>query len=489
MIVRRLPMLGAAAAATIVLATVGVDGDAPVEATFSAASATLPWMPAAPVVPTLSTTWYCPAIPASGAEGVSGELVIANADPVELQATVTLFGAEGEPVVQDVAVAPQSRSTLDVGPLITTEFAGALVEITGGTGVVEQRARSPIGAESSATSVAACTTSTSPDWYLAEGNTAEGSREQIVLTNPSSSSATVQVRFATRDGSREPTELQRAIVPPRSVRVLDMAELTARDEPEVAVAVEARQGELLVSRVQTYAGASRRGYAITLAAPAVRDQWWFADGEVADGVSERYSIYNPGDDDVEVTAVLLGIESESFVPIDPIEVGAGQVVTFTPAEVPGTPGGRHSMVFGTQAPDARIVVERALTRTFDGLPTTSVVIGAVPRYEDGYVATTWTMGYGVAEPAEDALVVYNVDAQDAVVTVQAVTTEGIVNVPGLEALALAANGLITVDLTDEAAIDRQLIVRSTSRVFVERLLPRDPGALGRVGSWPLPSAG
>jgi hypothetical protein len=488
-IVRRLPMLGVVVASTIVVATAGRDTDPPAQATFSAVSATEPWMPSAPVVPTLSTTWHCPAVPASGAEGVSGEVLIANADPAELQATVTLFGVDGEPVVEDVTVAPRSRVAVDVGALITTEYAAAIVEITGGTGVVEQRARSPIGTESSATSVAACTTATSPNWYLAEGYTAEGSREQIVLTNPYSSAATVQVRFATQDGSREPTELQRAIVPPRSVRVLDMSELAARDEPEVAVAVEARQGELLVARVQTYAGSSRRGYAVTLAAPASRDQWWFADGEVAEGVSERYSIYNPGDDEVEVTAALLGIQSESFVPIDPIEVGAGQVVTFTPADVPGMPAGRHSMVFGTASLDARIVVERALTRTFDGLPTTSVVVGAVPRYEDGYVATTWTMGYGVEEPTEHALVVYNVDAQDAVVTVQSVAPEGIINVPGLEAVALAANGLISIDLTDDAAVGRQLIVRSTSRVFVERLLPRDVGALGRVGSWPLPAAG
>ena len=76
-----------------------------------------------------------------------------------------------------------------------------------------------------------------------------------------------------------------------------------------------------------------------------------------------------------------------------------------------------------------------------------------------------------------------------IVTVQAVAPDGIVNVPGLEALQLPANGLITVDLTDAAAVDRQLIVRSTSRIFVERQLPRDVGALGRVASWPLPAAG
>ncbi len=489
MILRRIPVLAGAVAGAAAVAVAASGSPEPVTPVFSAVSAAQPWMPSAPIVTTTSTTWYCPAVPASGEEGVRGEVLIANADPAELQATLTFLPTDGNPVTQDVAVGPRARTAVDVGAAITSEYAGVIVEIRGGAGVVEQRATSPIGAESSATSIAPCTTTPSRNWYLAEGYTADGSQEQIVLTNPFATAATVQVRFATQDGPREPTELQSTLVPPRSVRVLDMADLAARDEPRLAVAVEARQGELLVSRVQRFAGPERRGFTVTLAAPAARDQWWFADGEIGPDVVERYSIYNPGEDDVEVTAALLGVESSDFVPIDPIEVPRGQVVTFTPSEVDGMPAGRHSMVFGTQALDARVVIERAITRTFDGLPTTSVLMGAPPRYEDGYVATTWTMGYGVDEPTEEALVVYNIDAQDAVVTVQAVTPEGIVNVPGLEALPLPANGLITVDLTDDVAIDRQLIVRSTSRIFVERLLPRDTGALGRVASWPLPAAG
>ncbi len=489
MILRRIPVLAGVAAGAVALGVTAAGSTESVTPVFSTVSATQPWMPSAPIVTTTSTTWYCPAVPASGEEGVGGEVLIANADPAQLQATLTFLGTDGNPVTQEVTVGPRSRTAVDVGAVITSEYAGVVVEIRGGAGVVEQRATSPIGAESSAISVAPCTTDTSRNWYLAEGYTAEGSEQQIVLTNPFATAATVQVRFATQDGPREPTELQSTLVPPRSVRVLDMADLAARDEPRLAVAVEARQGQLLVSRVQRYAGAARRGFTVTLAAPAVRDQWWFADGEVGPDVAERYSIYNPGEEDVEVTAALLGVESTDFVPIDPIEVPRGQVVTFTPSEVDDMPAGRHSMVFGTQALDARVVIERVITRTFDGLPTTSVLMGAPPRYEDGYVATTWTMGYGVDEPTEDALVLYNIDAQDAVVTVQAVTPDAIVNVPGLEALELPANGLITVDLTDETAIDHQLIVRSTSRVFVERLLPRDTGALGRVASWPLPAAG
>ena len=96
---------------------------------------------------------------------------------------------------------------------------------------------------------------------------------------------------------------------------------------------------------------------------------------------------------------------------------------------------------------------------------------------------------GPGEATEDALVVYNIEAADAVVTVQAVTPAGIVTVPSLESLPLPAGGLLGIPLTEPDVLDNQLIIRSTSRVFIERSLPREPGAQGRVGSWAIPVVG
>jgi hypothetical protein len=105
------------------------------------------------------------------------------------------------------------------------------------------------------------------------------------------------------------------------------------------------------------------------------------------------------------------------------------------------------------------------------------------------VANTWYLGVGPGadQPTEQALQILNVDGADAVVTVQAITPSGIVTVPSLESVPLGGYATITVDLTDPAALGRALIVRSTSRVFVERVLPREAGAVGRVASWLLPA--
>jgi hypothetical protein len=226
---------------------------------------------------------------------------------------------------------------------------------------------------------------------------------------------------------------------------------------------------------------------VSLAAPALHEQLWFADGETAEGVSETFAIFNPTDAPVQVDAVFLGL------PIDAvtggtvsIDVPADSVVIFDPAESDiELPAGRHSTVFSTLAAPA-VVVERVLTRPAGDAVATSVVLGAPPR-DDGYVATTWHMGVGPEEPTPAALVAYNVDNVDATITVSAVGPAGPVAVPSLTDIPIGPGAVLTIDLVDPDVLGRELIVESSNRVFVERSLSRGAGRDGRSGSWLLPA--
>jgi hypothetical protein len=482
-ILRRLPLLAVSVvAAGAIVATAG-DGDSPAAAVF--ATVRQPWMPAAVPAGDLTKTWFCPGVPATGADGVGGAIVVANDRDQPMTARVTLFAGTDQAVEQSITIPPFDRATIDVATVITAPFVSAMVEIDGGGGVVEQRAESPAGT-SAAESVAPCTTETSAEWFTAEGFTAGGSTEQLVLTNPYDEVAIADIGFATQAGSRQPAQLQGRPIAPRSVEVIDLAEIAARDEAEVAVNVRATFGELIVGRAQVWQGEGRLGFAATLAAPALRSQWWFVNGDKGEGVTERYSLYNPTEDDVEVQPTYLGIAAGTDL-IDPIVVPARQVVTYSPDDVASLADGRHAVVFTTADRSQSIAVEQVITRTIDDVATTSVLLGGVSR-PDGDVSTTWTMAIGPSEPVEDALVVYNIDDVEAVVTVQAmVPGSGATTVPSLAAVPLPAGGLITIPLVDPAVLDRQLTVRATSRVFVERSLPREPGAEGRVGSWALPA--
>jgi hypothetical protein len=353
------------------------------------------------------------------------------------------------------------------------------VEIDGGGGIVEQSSLQPAG-----NSTAACANATSDTWYLADGFTVDGSLDQVILTNPFEQTVVANLEFATTAGSRRPASYRGLTVPPRSVRVIDLGApgAGAQSEPVLAVSVEVTRGRLVVGRAQTFLGGDRSGAQVTLASPALRDQWYFANGTKGPGTSERYSIYNPTDAAVEVDVLFLGIDAPFG--IEPLEVAAHEVVTFDPGPEGGVPDGRHTVVIATASAEPSVIVERAVTSTIDDVTATTVTAGATPR-QDGYVATVWYAGAGPSEPTTDALVVYNGDLAAGTVSIWAVGAAGTVPVPSLQDIELPGSSLIAIDLTDPLVLGRQVIVASSNRVFVERSYPTGRGGT-RASSWAVP---
>ena len=468
------------------LIAVGRDEPAIVDPFFAAPAGA--WMPAVSDNAALTGSWFCPGVPATGEDGVGGEVVVANRDDEQLVGRFTILTPDGVGASESLVVEPWSRTTIDVDAFVTAPFASVVVEIDGGRGFVEQRAQHPAGA-----SVSPCADNTSDEWYFADGFTVDGSVETLVLTNPYDDAAVVDLVFATEAGESTPAAFQGFTILPQSVETIPIADLGARDEPVIAVKITAERGRLVVGRAQHYLGGGRLGYSMSLAAPALRDQWWFADGEAGEGITETFAIYNPTDDDVQVDVVFLGIPLDAgYGDAEPIDVPAHQVVVYDPtadAETTGgLPAGRHASVFSTLA-EQSIVVERILTRPAGDRVATSVVLGAPPRISDGYVASQWHLGIGPTDPAAAALVVYNVDNVDGTITIEAVGPGGPSAVPSLTDLPIGAGQVITIDLVDPDVLNAELIVRSSNRVFVERALPRGNGLTGTSGSWALPAAG
>lgn len=480
---RRIPAL-----VLVVLALAAAVGVArtPLEAqtpTFSVTASG--WMPAAPTATGLTETWFCPGVPAAGVDGIEGEIVIANRAGTQLVGTILVMNDEGGAQRLDLAVDGWATSIVDLDATLPGSMVGAVIEVDGGGAVVEQKAIHPGG-----NSVAPCSNATSDHWYLADGFTVDGSLDQVVLTNPYDQTVVVNVEFATREGPRRPNSYRGLTVPARSIRVIDLGApgAGAQSEPVLAVEVEASRGRLVVGRSQHFLGGGRSGTQVTLASPTVRDQWWFVGGRIGDGVVERYSIYNPTDDDVEVDPIFVAIPTA--VQAEPIEVPAGEVRTFDPttvvdgAGVPALSDGSYAVVFSTLAAQS-VVVERATTETIGDDVATAVIAGAPPR-QDGYVASEWYLAAGPSEPIEDGLVVYNADNAPGTVSVFAVGRSGPVPVDGLQDVAIGAASQITIDLVDPLVIDRALVVTSTSRVFVQRSVPTGRGATRSV-AWAVPA--
>ena len=480
---RRIPTLALVVAAIVALVLTTRDRPVASTPTFSVVASA--WMPFAPAATGLTETWFCPGVPATGADDIEGEIVIANRGDGQMVGTVLLVNDAGETRRVDLTVAGYSWTRIDLDGTLPGEMVGAVVEVDGGGAVVEQHSFNPAG-----DSVAPCSNTTSDHWYLADGFTVDGSLDQVVLTNPYDQTVVVNIEFATREGPRRPNSYRGLTVPARSIRVIDLGApgAGAQSEPILAVSVEATRGRLVVGRSQHFLGGGRSGSQVTLASPAVRDQWWFVGGRVGAGVSERYSIYNPTEDDVEVDPIFVAIPTA--VQADPIAVPAGEVRTFDPASVvdgdgnPALPDGPYAVVFSTLAAQS-IVVERATTATVGEQVATSVVAGAPPR-QDGYLATEWHVAAGPPEPVEDGLIVYNADNAAGSVSVFAVGRSGPVPVEGLQDLEIGAASLLTIDLVDPLVIDRELVVTSTNRVFVERSIPTGRGGT-RTAAWAVPA--
>jgi hypothetical protein len=492
---RSIPAFIVVLAAMVALIVVGRNAEERPTPVFSSPAGT--WMPSVTDAGSLTGSWFCPGVPSTGEDGVGGSVLISNRASDALEGRFTVLSPDGLAAEQSFSVGAWSQSTIDVDAFVTAAFASVVVEIDGGQGFVEQIANHPAG-----DSVTPCADDTSSQWHLADGFTAGGSSETLVLTNPYDDLVLSDLTFSTESGFSEPNAFKGFSVPPKSVKVISIAELGNRDEPIIAASVTTRSGRLVVGRAQHFTGAGRLGYDISLAAPALRDQWWFADGERGEGITETFSIYNPTDSDVSVTPFFLGLPSEfdggGFAPI---EVPARQVVMFAPfdgasdatdvtsdsglARTP-IPNGRHAAVFSTLS-DPSVVVERVLTRPFGETIATSVVQGAPPR-PDGFVANRWHVGLGPTEPTESALVVYNVDQEQAAITIEAVGPGGPSAIPSLTDIPLGPGAVLTIDLLAPDALGQELIVNASNRVFIERSLERGGGLSGRSGSWALPAS-
>ena len=442
------------------------------------------WMPHLNEAGMLTGSWFCPGVPASGEDGVGGDIVVSNRAAEQLDGRYSVLTPDGAAGSQSFTVEPWSQHTIPVVPGTPAPFVSVVVELDGGGGFVEQRALHPAG-----DSVAPCSNDTSDTWYFADGFTADGSVESLILSNPYDDVAIAQLTFATETSESSPSAFRGFPIPPRSVKVIPIADLGARDETVIAVEVTTTSGRIVLGRAQHYLGGGRLGYEVTLGAPALRDQFWFADGERGACITETFAIFNPTDSDVDVDAVFLGLPVDAnFGGIPTITVPSRRVVVFDPTDeeyAATVPDGRHAVVFSTLSEPA-IVVERVLTRPAGDLVATSVVLGAPPR-EDGFVATQWHVGIGPSDPTPDALVVYNVDNVEGTITVEAVGPGGPTPVAGLEAIPIGPGSVITVDLEAADALDRELIITATNRVFVERSLDRGDELDGRSGSLAMPS--
>jgi hypothetical protein len=406
-----------------------------------------------------SSAWYCPGALA-GNPAADGSIVVANAGSRALSGTVTVFPDKGDSRTAPIDVGPASRASVRLADVVTATFASAVVELNGGDAVAEVAVTGTLG-----DSVTQCASSASASWYFAEGATTKDATETLLAMNPFPDDAVIDVQFSTEEGVVTPQALTGLLVKGEALTVISVGDYVQRRE-SVSVSLVARTGRLVVGRLQTFDGTGttgRKGVSVGLGAAAPGPTWYFPEGLIADGLAERFQVYNPSKQEAQVQ-LSLALDAGEAEPLQ-LTVPRESRVTVVAADESRIPKGvGHSVtVQTTSGPD--VVVER----TVDGASPSSrtglsISLGArLP-------ATRWATAAGGADDNNDQwIVVQNPGPRAAQFTVNLLGDGAPVIVGGFSAIDVPAGQRKELHInTSVKRATTPMLITASAPVVVER---------------------
>ena len=417
-------------------------------------------MPIAAPATSLSSTWFCAGGMATteAVEGFVGDgaVSVANAGERALTGTLTVVPNEGEAKTVPLQVGPRSRTRVVLREVLTAPYASALVELDGGEVVVEHDIAVPLGI-----STAPCASAASDRWYLAEGSTAREDSMRLAIYNPFPEDAIVDLSFSTDQGRAVPSDFTGLVVKGGRLLVVKVEDHVRR-RTNVAVTAVARSGRIVVDRLQLRGGAAK-GISLALAAPSPGTRWYFPEGLVADGVTERFHLYNPTDDEASVS-VELNLDEGAAEPFD-LTIPPRERVTVDASAEERVPRGVGHAATVVSLNDVPVVAERSVTAVAPA-PRAGIADTLGARRS----ARTWVLAAGGAtDTLDEVVVVVNPGTTDAVVSLRGLVAGQLLDVATLQDVPLPAGRRVAVRLTDHIKReDLPLLVESTEPVVVER---------------------
>jgi hypothetical protein len=430
----------------------------------------------------LSTAWYCPGLPGSFATR-DQTLTLSNLGPADADAVVTVQpDNHAPPIVRGVRVPHDtvrtfSRATLADVSSTSGSGAGATAKpLPAGPIVVESFSPDVVvqaGAESgSQLDLVSCADNASADWYFSAGTTVRGASQWLVLDDPYSADARVDVTLRTDTGMQQLPGLQGIDVPGRSRVVIAMQDQAVR-QPRVSVQVHASVGRVVASQTLQFGAASGPvGLASSLGVLAPSSQWWFTDGKVLTGASQYVAITNMSEVDASVDVLaLFGSKA----------IGQPVVLTVAPGTVNWVQvGGCGRLQKGCLVvpADSEFALEvqsdnhvPILAQTLSRYGSTKVALGATTSTGGTLAAREWVVARTRAlDEQSTSISMMNAGGKTAHVSIDIVHA-GIVSRPAeLQNLTLGPNAsaVLPADTAGPAHVqDAALLFTADEPIFVE----------------------
>ncbi|MDQ3980923.1 MAG: DUF5719 family protein [Actinomycetota bacterium] len=404
-----------------------------------------------------SSAFFCTGGTAAAEGAANGTVVVANAGNRPISGSVTVVPNEGDARAVTVQVPAAGRAAVTLTEVVTAPYASALVELDGGQAVVELAASGPLGE-----SISPCASAASTRWYFAEGITTRDATEILTLFNPFPEDAVVDMVFNTEEGEVTPQALTGLSVRGRGMLAINVGDHVQRRE-SVATRVSARVGRLVVGRLQTLDGSvARKGMSVQLGAAAPGDVWYFPEGFLTDGLTERFQLFNPSRDEAQVQ-VELTLEQGSAEPIA-LTVPGESRVTLSANDEARIPKNVPHAVIVRSTNGVGVLVERTIDATTpsprSGL---AITVGARVASTQAVVAAGQ-----VDESTEQLVVVHNISSRPARVTVTLLDNGARVVPPSLDRIEVGPRQRRAIRLADIRRGPTPLLVSSTEPVVVER---------------------
>ncbi len=402
----------------------------------------------------LSTAWYCPGLPSSFRTRDQA-ITLSNVGSADADAAITVHPDGGAgPIVRRVTVPANTVRSFDRGSLLETSRAQVTVDGTpvavttttrpgaksrgslpAGSVVVEPFSPDVVVSAGVETDTALdsvpCATTASAHWYFAAGETVRGVKQWLVLQNPFSADARVNVILRTDVGLKELENLQGIDVAGRSRVVVPIHEQAVR-QPRVAIEVQAVVGQVVAAQTLEYsAAAGTPGVATTLGALAQAPRWWFTDGDAREGAAQWVAVtdLSPLDAPFVVQAF---VDAKTIVTPVPSKVTSGGVTwvqigdcargASNCLQVPA--GANYELSVQT---DGRVPI---VAQTLSRFRARNVAVGATTSMGSTQPVQRWVIARSrVASERETSISVMNPDARsDARVSVE-VVHDGVVDRP------------------------------------------------------------
>ncbi|MDQ6927440.1 MAG: DUF5719 family protein [Actinomycetota bacterium] len=422
-------------------------------------------VPAAANASAGSSAWYCTGSTATPGSLADGTVVVANAGPKPLAGSITVIPLAGASKAAPFQVAPANHAALHLADVVAAPFASAIVELDGGDVTVELATTGPLG-----DSVTPCASRGSSQWYFAEGTTTKDATETLLLFNPFPDDAVVNVVFNTDDGQKTPQALTGLSIPGQGMAAIPVGDNVPR-LGVVATSITAQRGRIVAARLQTFDGsAGRKGVSIALGSPVVADTWYFPEGKVTDGLTERFQLYNPSRQEA-AAELRLSLEQGQAEPIV-VAVPAESRVTVTANDEARIPKDVSHSVTAKSVNGVGIVVER----TIDAVPAShrtglAIMPGALVAVNRSAFAA------GESDDQTDEwIVLQNPGARSASASITVLANGTRISDPTLQHLDVAAGQRRAVHLTDTIKLPTTpLIIDSSEPIVVERDLFRTKG--------------